>query len=80
MGGNQWLELYQNAVLEVNRNKLQERIKLAEDAINQRAATFNGQVFRDERMAMQDALAALRLLKREWEQNAVDESSRRTAV
>ncbi|MGA8554980.1 MAG: hypothetical protein WB630_11240 [Candidatus Acidiferrales bacterium] len=71
MGGNQWLELYQNAVLEVNRTKLQERIKLAEDAINQRAATFNGEVSRDERIAMQDALAALRLLKREWEQNGV---------
>ncbi|MGA7920487.1 MAG: hypothetical protein WCA38_12560 [Candidatus Acidiferrales bacterium] len=80
MGGNQWLELYRNAVLEVNRTKLQERIKLAEDAINQRAATFNGEVSRDERMAMQDALAALRVLRREWEQNAVDESPRRTAV
>lgn len=71
MGGNQWLELYQNAVLEVNRTKLQERIKLAEDAINQRSATLNGEVSRDERLAMQDASAALRVLKGEWEQNGV---------
>jgi hypothetical protein len=61
---NNWWELYRAAVLELDRNKRQARMKEAEDAIRARAsADFD--VSGGERTAIQDAMDALRVLKRD---------------
>jgi hypothetical protein len=60
---NNWSELYRAAVLELDRNKRQARVKDAEDAIRARAsADFD--VSGGERTAIQDAMDALRVLKK----------------
>ena len=60
---NNWWELYRAAVLELDRNKRQARMKEAEDAIRARAsADFD--VSRGERTAIQDAMDALSVLKK----------------
>ncbi len=56
-----WQDLYQATLLELDRDKLLQRIELAEDAIRERAAT---RVNMQELQAMQDALRALGLLRR----------------
>jgi|HubBroStandDraft_6_1064221.scaffolds.fasta_scaffold991315_2 hypothetical protein len=66
---NQWRELYMAAVVEVDRNKLRQRVQAAEDALRARAS-LDGPIARDERIAMEDAMSALRVLKREWQQNS----------
>jgi BMFP domain-containing protein YqiC len=60
-----WRDLYAAAILEVDSKKLQECIEKAEHAIEQRSASLNGEIPSDERLAMQDALASLRVLRRE---------------
>jgi hypothetical protein len=60
---NNWWELYRAAVLELDRNKRQARVKAAEDAIRARAsADFD--VSGAERTAIQDAMDALSVLKK----------------
>ena len=60
---NHWRELYRAAVLELDRNKRQARMKEAEDAIRARAsADFD--VSGGERTAIQDAMDALSVLKK----------------
>jgi hypothetical protein len=60
---NNWRELYRAAVLELDPNKRRARMKEAEDAIRARAsADFD--VSGGERTAIQDAMDALRVLKR----------------
>jgi hypothetical protein len=57
-----WRELYKAAILELDPEMLQVRVKIAEDAINARlAATV---LLREERMDIDAALSALRGLKR----------------
>jgi hypothetical protein len=56
-----WQDLYQATLLELDRDKLLQRIELAEDAIRERVAT---RVNVQELQAMQDALRALGLLRR----------------
>jgi len=68
---NNWLTLYRTAVFEINRNKLLDRVKAAEDAIRARAS-LDGQVSSDERIAIQDAMAALLVMRRELAQSPVD--------
>jgi hypothetical protein len=48
--------------------------------LGERVAPLNGEVSRGERMAMIDALAALRVLTRDWERNAVGELKRHKPV
>jgi hypothetical protein len=60
-----WRELYRAAILEVNRELLQARVKTAEDVIHARAS-LNGDIPGGERIAMQDALSTLNILKRGW--------------
>ena len=60
---NNWWELYRAAVLELDRNKRQARMKEAEDAIRARAAA-DFDVSGGERTAIQDAMDALRVLKK----------------
>jgi hypothetical protein len=61
-----WWEPYKFAVLETNRNRLRERVNTAELAIRERAS-LNGQVSPAERIAIADAMSALRMLKKESE-------------
>jgi hypothetical protein len=70
---NNWWQLYRDAVFEINRGKVLDRVKAAEDAIRARAS-LGGQVSNDERISIQDAMAALLILRRDLVQNPVAES------
>ena len=61
-----WWEPYKFAVLETDREKLKDRVIAAEQAIRERAS-LNGQVSNEERIAIEDAMSALRMLKKESE-------------
>ena len=61
-----WWEPYKFTVLETNRNKLRDRVSVAEQAIRERAS-LKGQVSPAERIAIEDAMSALRMLKQESE-------------
>ena len=67
---NNWWQLYRDAVFEINRGKVLDRVKAAEDAIRARAS-LGGQVSNDERISIQDAMAALLVLRRDLVQNPV---------
>jgi len=60
--GSHWRELYRAALLELNLDKLGERVNAAEEAIHARAS-LNAGVLNDERVALRDATAALNVLK-----------------
>jgi hypothetical protein len=60
---SQWRELFKAAILELDPKQLQLRVKAAEEAINARASSHT-RVSRDEQRAMDDALSALRVLKK----------------
>jgi len=60
---SQWRDLHRAAILELNPKQLRARVKASEDAINGRASR-DTRVPREERKAMDDALPALRVLKR----------------
>jgi hypothetical protein len=61
--GGHWLELYRAALLELDLDKMGERVNAAEDAIRARAS-HDGEILSDERIALQDARNALNVLKR----------------
>ena len=61
-----WWEPYKFAVLETDSKKLKDRVIAAEQAIRARAS-LDGQVSGDERLAIRDAMSALRMLRRESE-------------
>jgi hypothetical protein len=67
---NNWWQLYRTAVFEINRSKLLDRVKAAEDAIRARAS-LGGQVSSDERISIQDAMAALLVMRRDLAQSPV---------
>jgi hypothetical protein len=69
--GSHWRELYRAALLELDLDKLGERVKAAEEAISARSS-LNGGILNDERIALQDAMSALNVLK-----DAIKRSSRR---
>ncbi len=62
-----WQRFYEEAILETNRAALLERIQTAEAAIDARIAQLHSdhQHNADERQAIEDALAGLRLLHQE---------------
>ena len=62
MDGGHWRELYRAALLELDLDKLGERVNTAEEAIRARAS-LNGGILNDERIAIQDAISALNVLK-----------------
>jgi hypothetical protein len=68
---NNWWQLYRAAVCEINRSQVLDRVKAAEDAIRARASAV-GQVSSEERIALQDAMAALLVLRRGLAQGPVD--------
>ena len=59
-----WWELYKLAIVETDWDKLEGRIRAAEEAIAKRAS-LDGEVSPDERVALEDARNALGVLKRE---------------
>jgi hypothetical protein len=61
---NHWRDLYRAAVLELDLQQLPSRVKAAEDAIRARAAD-NGEISREERIAIEDAMSALSIMKQE---------------
>jgi len=62
----EWQKLYQDAVVELDKVRLQERVAAAEAAICSRLRALSPAVdSRSERHAIEDALATLRILKRE---------------
>jgi hypothetical protein len=63
MADMQWRDLFKAAILELDPEQLQVRVRAAEDAINGRISS-GIQVSRTERKAMEDALSTLRVLKR----------------
>lgn len=68
---NNWWQLYRAAVFEMNRSKVLDRVKAAEDAIRARAS-LGVQVQSEERISIQDAMAALLVLRRELAQRPED--------
>jgi hypothetical protein len=67
-----WWRLYQAAVFEINGSKLLDRVKAAEDAIRVRASLV-GKVPGEERIALQDAMASLLVMRRELARSPGDE-------
>ena len=66
-----WEDVFRLAVVEVDPMKLWDRVKAAETAILARQESLvNGELNRDERRALEDALATLRVLKREVPQSS----------
>jgi PAS domain S-box-containing protein len=63
----EWVELYHAALLEVDYERLPERIKLAEDAIGARLQILAASGSRHETSDIQDARQNLRVLQREME-------------
>jgi hypothetical protein len=61
---NSWRALFEAAVLEPDLSEVEERVKLAEQAIGSRICSLTGEVSREERLAMADTLSVLRVLKR----------------
>ena len=62
----EWQRDYQAALLELDREKLRERVEAAETAIFKRLqAISQSPENQAERQAIEDALAGLRVLKRE---------------
>jgi hypothetical protein len=62
LDGTHWRELYRAALLELDLDKLCERVNAAQEAIRARVS-LNGGVLNDERIALQDATSALNVLK-----------------
>jgi hypothetical protein len=75
MIGNNWWQLYRAAVFEINRSQLLDRVKAAEDAIRARAS-LGGQVSSEERISIQDAMAALLVIRRDLAQGPLDKIKR----
>jgi hypothetical protein len=62
----EWQPQYQTALLEIDREKLPERVAAAETAIYQRLqAISQSSDYQAERQAIEDALSSLRVLKRD---------------
>jgi hypothetical protein len=62
---HEWIEPYRAAVLEINPNKMADRIAAAESAIKARIAAVKSVVNNQELQALQDALRVLRLLEKQ---------------
>ena len=61
-----WQKTYQEALIEIDGNKLKERVAAAESAIfNRLQAMSPNRDTVNERQAIEDALSSLRYLKRE---------------
>jgi hypothetical protein len=62
---SRWRQLYESALMELDREQLLHSIDLAEEAIRERVKVMEGRNYDpDEPQAMEDALHALNLLRR----------------
>jgi hypothetical protein len=65
-GYAEWQTSYRDALLEVNKQRLEAKIQLAEWKIFQRLQTISADSdHHEERLAIADAVNALRILKRD---------------
>ena len=71
MFGNDWWLLNRAAVFEVNRSKLLDRVKAAENAVRARPS-LGGQVSSDERISIHAAMAALLIMRRDFAQSPIN--------
>ena len=60
-----WQPLYEEAAMEFDRDKLGERVRLAEEAITARLRDLGDLDGGAERQALQDAQSGLRVIRRE---------------
>jgi len=66
----QWQGPFHAALVELNSDKLKELVAIAETAVNYRLQSISDMEHeRAERLALEDALAGLRVLKREGGKN-----------
>jgi hypothetical protein len=66
MGHAAWKELVNEALIELDRDSLKDRLVAAERAISKRQREIGADnSHHTERLAMEDALVALQILKRE---------------
>ena len=70
-----WWILYKDAILEADQSQVPTRIRTAEEAIRFRVS-IDKEVSSEERIAIQDAMAALLVLRRELAQSPVDKIKR----
>lgn len=73
-----WVELYRFALLEVDYQKLPERLKLAEDAIQARLQVLTASGGTEELSSIQDARQNLRILQKELETHRCSTTQRIT--
>jgi hypothetical protein len=65
--GKSWADLYREALLEVNPNRLPHLVEAAMDAVQSKLRDISdGEVSPTERQALEDALQNLRVLQREY--------------
>ncbi len=70
--GQDWMDLYRAALLELDRDKLPGFIQKAQDAIRERFQQLpqDPKQYNAERQALEDALQNLRVLTRELERES----------
>jgi len=72
----EWQKLCQDALVELDKDKLRERVAAAEAAISSRlCAAAPARLSAEERRAIEDALGTLRVLKRECFASLLGEES-----
>ena len=59
----EWQEPYRDALVELDKSKLEARISAAESAMHRRLQEINGLAHDHELQAIEDAMAMLRALK-----------------
>ena len=65
--GKSWADLYREALLEVNPNRLPHLVEVAMDAVQSKLRENpDGKLNSAERQALEDALQNLRVLQREY--------------
>ncbi len=65
--GKSWADLYREALLEVNPNRLPHLVEVAMDAVQSKLRENpDGRLNSAERQALEDALQNLRVLQREY--------------
>lgn len=65
--GKSWADLYREALLEVNPNRLPHLVEVAMDAVQAKLRDVtDAKITPTERRALEDALQNLRVLKREY--------------
>lgn len=65
--GKSWADLYREALLEVNPNRLPHLVEVAMDAVQTKLRAFpDGKISSTERQLLEDALKNLRVLQREY--------------